>query len=741
MPGRPAPVKAARRGRAKAGLTGAGGRLSSAVRPDLVAPTVPGPVTVTRTQTPSSLGRAWFRLLTGLLLLAAVGCSYGISVRRANGPHLFDAWRANVIAAGELSQRTLQTLRRWDLDRLYYKQPTEAYGQLQTAAAREPDPEVLFALAEMSYLLGQDAEKHESSAAVGYYYLCAGYAYHYLFPHRPEPDPAPVARAAEPDEPGPFPLACGQGRFDSFAFDPRFRLACDLYNTGLAKFIRAAQRHGRLDSRQQLHLPAPDGPGFTLSVVHHGFPWQPEEFGPLLFCADFEVVGLANHYRGYGLGVALIGTRTAEARDRLPGHGPAAAGRYPHEVSFPVSAFLHFHGSVAELGSRQSGRLELYNPLAAQTVRVAGRGVPLETDLTTPLAYFLSRTDLDGVEYAGFLQADKIRHRAGMYMFEPYQPGKIPVVMVHGLLSTPLTWTTMFNDLRADPQLRSRYQFWFYLYPTGQSYLATAADLRRELARLRAELDPRGQDPALDHLVMVGHSMGGLVSRLLTADSGDDFWQLASARPFDSLRVSEATREELQRLFFFARQPNVERVVFLATPHRGSALSPSLPARLAARFIKLPRRLTWASVDLAREEPGAWPPLSDGQLANSLDLLAPGSPALELLAARPKPPSVHFHSILGEALGHGEAGSDGVVPYTSAHLDAAESEVIVPANHLTVHHHPRAVLEVQRILLDHLRQVQARDGIQPAGATGPCPPPGSIERLLPVLLGHGPVVF
>src|SRR5262249_13208370 len=145
-------------------------------------------------------------------------------------------------------------------------------------------------------------------------------------------------------------------------------------------------------------------------------------------------------------------------------------------------------------------------------------------------------------EYTGFLSADKIQDRAGIYMFEPYQPGKIPVVMVHGLLASPLTWTTMFNDLRADPQLRERYQFWFYLYPTGNPYLATAADLRQELTRLRAELDPAGKDWTLDHMVLVGHSMGGLVSRLLTADSGDDFWKLVADRPLDDLKIAPDTR-------------------------------------------------------------------------------------------------------------------------------------------------------------------------------------------------------
>jgi pimeloyl-ACP methyl ester carboxylesterase len=626
------------------------------------------------------------RLLQVLaIVLAALpsGCSYGITVRRAGAPDLLNAWHASIVEADDLSPRTRQALHRWDLDGLYERSPTDVYAQLQAKAVDDPQPELLFALAEISYLLGRKAEKWEKHEACVYYYSCAGYAYHYLFD-------------------GP-----AEGHS---AFDPRFRLACDLYNTGVAKLIRAAQKVGRLDSRQQLVLPAPDGRGFTLSVVHHGFPWKSAEFGPLLFSSDYDVVGLANQYRGYGLGVALIGTRVQTKESR------AAPGNtfYPHEVSFPVTAFFRFEGSIADLSSRRAGRLELYNPLAIQTINVRHWAIPLETDLTTPLAYFLSHTDLDGIEYTGFLHPDEVQDRTGIYMFEPYQPGKIPVLMVHGLLSSPLTWTTMFNDLRADPTLRQNYQFWFYQYPSGQPYLSTAADLRQTLAKLRAELDPAHADAALDQMILVGHSMGGLVSRLMTLESGNDFWQLVSKEPFAQVKVTPRTRAELARLFFFAPVPEVRRVIFIGTPHHGSKLGASFPAKLADQFVTLPKQLLRTARDAAKEDPHLLLTLGEKQIPTNLDLLAPGAPGLELLASRSRPEWVHYHSIIGEAYGSGKDGSDGIVPYTSAHLDGVDSEIVVPASHLYIHHHPRAILEVWRILLEHLREIQGRDDFPPA---------------------------
>ncbi|HMC67452.1 MAG TPA: hypothetical protein VKI65_21130, partial [Gemmataceae bacterium] len=653
------------------------------------------------------MARLAIGLAGGILAVAVVGCG-GITVRKADQSGLLGAWKASVSAAGDLSPRTLQTLHRFDLEQSYRRAPLQAYAALQAVAVQAPEPEVLFALAEICYVLGRDAERHENSEACAFYYHCAGYAYHFLFDTPPAND---LGLRPVPQKGAPAAFAAPN------AFDPRFRLACDLYNAGLAKCIRAAQRVGRLDPRQQLQLPTPDGHGFKLSVVHEGFAWKPEEFGPLLFCSDFEVVGLANNYRGYGLGVPLIATRTASSPE------PSSAF-YPREVSFPVTAFFRYEGSVADLSARRAGRLELYNPFAVQTVTVAGRSVPLETDLTTPLAYFLSRSDLNGIEYTGFLRAHDLRDRTGIYMFEPYQPGKIPVLMIHGLLSSPLTWAPMFNDLRADPTLRDKYQFWFYLYPTGNPYLATAADLRQALTKLRADLDPRHEDAALDRMVFVGHSMGGLVSKLLTEDSGDAFWRLVSSEPLDSAKLVPEGKAELQRVFYFEHEPSVRRVIFLGTPHHGSKLSPSPPARLLNKLVKLPNTLMKVTQDLSQANPKALPALRNG-LPTSVDLLAPDAPALQILASRPTPGGVHFHSIVGVvaktnsvtdlALGtfaDSDQG-DGIVPYASAHIDGVDSEVVVPADHFHVHHHPTAVTEVKRILFDHLREGQV---IQPVSA-------------------------
>jgi pimeloyl-ACP methyl ester carboxylesterase len=648
--------------------------------------------------------------LCAVSVLLCAGCTT-ISVRRIGSPDLTESWRASAITCGELSARSLQTLRRYDLAPLYPKRLDEAATRLHAEVLHDPQPELLFTLAELHYLRGQKAESCRCPDAVVWYYLSAGYAYHFLFDRYPATKDSEVQLTSGS-------IAAAHDAAAEEVFDPRFRLACDLYNAGLAKCIAAAQKAGQFDPRQRFVLSTSGGRyQIVLAVLHHGFAYKPEEFGPVQLCSDFQVVGLANHYRSYGLGVPLVGSRAADAP--RPSHA-----YYPARINFPVTAFFRFEGTLADLAERRAGHLELFNPLTIQHIRVGRRAVPLESDLTTPLACFLSATRLQEAGYTGFVSPGSLGKAVGLHSLEPYQPGKIPVVMVHGLLSSPVTWAPMFNDLQADPVLRKRYQFWVYFYPTGMPFLATAAELRKDLTKMRQALDPEGTDRALDDMVLVGHSMGGLISRLMTINGGQDFWKLVSpAESLDQLALKPATRSELRGTFYFARQRCVTRAIYLATPHHGSGLSPSVLGRVGARLAGLPRDLTAAVQDAAKENPQLAASIRNMALPNSVDELAPESPALQLIAHRERPVAVRYHSVIGVVsalslplerfFGVGyRLPSDGVVPYASAHLDDVSSELVVPADHYQVHQHPLAILEVRRILLEHLREFEQRQPIQ-----------------------------
>ena len=128
-------------------------------------------------------------------------------------------------------------------------------------------------------------------------------------------------------------------------------------------------------------------------------------------------------------------------------------------------------------------------------------------------------------------------------------------------------------------------------------------------------------------------------------------------------------------------------------------------------YVHLADDLMQNNTDALRINEGGW---KIRRLPTSVDLLGPNSPALKVLACRPAPPGTHYHSILGVYSGAGADSHDGVVVYSSAHLDEAESELLVPAHHICVHHHPRAMLEVRRILHYHLQQLSARPVVLPA---------------------------
>ena len=648
------------------------------------------------------------RTLLLFVALLPAGCA-AIRVQRTDGPTITGAWAASSFTEATLSPRTRQTLRRLDLEAAYDADPNGVADKLHAFALSDSRPELLFSLAEIYYIRGATAEKKKRPDAFVSYYLSAGYAYHFLFDDTSRS--ADIRSLNADDQPA--------SRVDKI-FDPRFRLACDLYNLGVAKCIVAAQRVGHFDPRCQLVLPGRErSQAIRLEVVHQGFAFRPEEFGNVLLCSDFQVTGLPNHHRTYGLGVPLIGSLDPEAK--VPKHD-----FYPAQVEFPITAFFRFEGGLDALHERKAGRLEFVNPLQRQDILVGKRRVPLESDLTTPMAHYLANAGLDNAGYSGFLRPDSLGAAGGLHALEPYKPGKIPVVLIHGLLSTPLTWAPMFNDLQADATLRDRYQFWVYFYPTGNPYLVTAASLRQDLAKMRQSIDPDKKDAALDDMVLVGHSMGGLISRLLTVDGGDDFWSTASKTPLNLLRLQPDSRAELLQTYYFEKQPQVRRAIFLGTPHHGSKLSESTLGRLGSRLAGLPIKMAAVTRDLVKENPDLATYFLQHPLPTSVDLLDPDAAALQLIANRPRPEAIRYHSVIGVSkrdtllverlFGGGYCQpSDGVVPYASAHIDSAASELVVPADHFHVHHHPLAILEVRRILLEHLREADRREPIRQVG--------------------------
>jgi pimeloyl-ACP methyl ester carboxylesterase len=294
-------------------------------------------------------------------------------------------------------------------------------------------------------------------------------------------------------------------------------------------------------------------------------------------------------------------------------------------------------------------------------------------------------------------------------MLEPYRPDKIPVVMVHGLMSSPATWAGMFNDLRGDPELRKRYQFWFFMYPTGLPIGYSASILRDQLNGVHAMYDPNGTNPNFNQMVIVGHSMGGLLTREMVQDSGTKYWDYYFKEPFETINLDPNTKQMLKKLMFFEHLPYVKRVVFIATPHRGSPMADEWYTHLLSGMVGLPETISTTTTNVVSKGVLTETVASNytKKAPDSLMLLSPSSPFIRATNTVPLRSDIPYHSIIGtrKLTTFGAGTSDGIVPYWSSHLDFTESEKLVPSGH-SAHEHPLAIAEVKRILHEHLEQKQ-----------------------------------
>ena len=603
--------------------------------------------------------------LSGLFLAAA--CATPVGVDPITPEKFQREISANAITTDAPSVFSDQVLQRFNLRDRFKNEPEVALTELHASLDTEGGENRLFALAELSYL-------HAKKSGAKHYYLASAvYAYAFLF------------RGAD----GPPPDA----------LDPRTRLAAVLYNRALTEGLRrgadvvvAPGEHNLPFGRLEIDLPG-------------GEPnWAGRPLDEFLPASDVQVRGLRNRYQQVGLGAALV-ARLGPVKGVAP-----AFSRVPPALKVPVTVFLRLDQVREGLATGQlHGALELYSMDTASQIAVEGRSVPLEFEPSAALAYTLDKAPVWDSEIRAFLRGTFLGSGETLYALTPYRPGRVPVVLVHGTASSPARWADLVNELEADPRIASRIQLWLFTYNTGLPILYSGGILRETLTKTVAELDPEGTDPAMRHMVLIGHSQGGLLAKMTVVDSGTQFWDNVSETSFDELRVSDETRAILQRSLFMTPLPFVDRVVFVATPHRGSDVAGFLVERFrwfVAWALTLPPSLIriTGEVLVGSEDPRLRVQLRQG-LPRSVDNMSPGNPGIKTLASLPLAPGVTAHSIIATKGGGslGETG-DGVVSYRSAHLDEAVSELIVRSGH-SVQGNAVAIEEIRRILLQHLRTV------------------------------------
>lgn len=408
--------------------------------------------------------------------------------------------------------------------------------------------------------------------------------------------------------------------------------------------------------------------------------------------SDYEVKKL-KHHRREGVGAPLVAWRENQHQQALEKYFP------PEGITRPLTALATV--SPVRNGA-QDVKVELLCPLANTTVVHEGRRQPVAADFSVPWAALLSRTGELHQSRISDMLSRMPKRQPQLYLMEPYDPQKEPLIMIHGLLSTPLAWSEMSNGLWADNAVRERYQIWHYLYNTSAPALYSARLLRNQLKELRALLDPEGKHPASRKTTLLTHSMGGLVGKTFIVKPGDAFWKAAFTVPHESLKLTPNERAELEDAFEWQPDPTVHRVIFVAVPHLGSSFADNLIGRLGRLSTAPPRAFQSFYERISVSNPGVFTPeyaaLGQGRL-DSVSSLSPTQPTLRILAKLPVSRSVMIHSIIGN---RGKSGpikmsSDGIVPYSSSHIESADSELIVPAGH-GAFRHPEAMAEIVRIL-------------------------------------------
>jgi hypothetical protein len=410
--------------------------------------------------------------------------------------------------------------------------------------------------------------------------------------------------------------------------------------------------------------------------------------------AELEVRGLAMRYRWPGLGAPLAAS--ARAIDDSKPQQDMVAPR----LRVPVTAVLRISAARRTLvqGEKLVAQLALHRTWDAETVSIAGEQVPLEREPSAAMALTFTGMPIMEIETFSFLGrlGGTLADRPPLVSATPYKPGLVPVVFVHGTQSSIVRWAEMYNRLLNDSDIRNRYQFWFFQYDSGNPIVLSALRLREALTTAVARLDPDGRDPALRRMVLIGHSQGGLLVKMQVISSGDRLWNAASHKRLDELSLSLATRDLVQRAAFVEPLAEVARAVFICTPHRGSFVAGrNLLANMFRRFRMLPSILTQVGADFARNQDA----LRSGiVIPSAVDNMSPRHQFIRALQNIPIAPSVAAHSIIAvNGKGPVEDGDDGVVAYSSAHIEPVESELVVRSSHST-QGHPATIEEVRRIL-------------------------------------------
>ncbi|MCI2262916.1 lipase family alpha/beta hydrolase [Xanthomonas indica] len=619
-------------------------------------------------------------LLAAALLLGA-GCAM-VSVQSRSAADYIATQRGDVLSTGRLSDASLETLRVLALDPKTCEADIPACVT-QLRALQGLDQERRLATLSELWVHAANARtsrqgQAQDDAALQAWLEAARYAYAYLFyTQRPA---------------------------SARAFEDRQTQVRDYYNYAVQQVVgelflrwRAGSASGELHDDDTLRAAGWQVRADMGSFRLPGGVARPDAMLP---ASTLRFDGLRSTYRRDGFGAELV----AEIAPSKVGDPTASAAALAHASGFsempyaPTTVLLRFDGdSLAQVLDTRSVVVAPYDPYRDGEVEVHGQRLPLAANFTAAYGLWLARAGFARQSLRSMLGRQHGLDQPHLYLMQPYDPDRRIILMLHGLASSPEAWVNVANELMGDEQLRRHYQIWQVYYPTNMPIAWNRAQIDALLRQTLHHFDPQGQAPASQHMVLIGHSMGGVIGRLLVSDSGDTLWNdligtRADRRPLDPQALAQ-----LQPLLRFVPLPHVDRAIFIAAPQRGTSFAEGRLGRLAARLVRLPVALLdrLNTVLQGIDGPDGMPI----RVPNSIDNLRDTDPFVRAVADLPISTGVRYHTIIARrdpAVPLADS-DDGLVPYRSAHLPGAASELVVTSGH-SVQETPQAILEIRRIL-------------------------------------------
>lgn len=594
--------------------------------------------------------------IIGVSALLLNSCSLRPPIREGERAVLFHRKNPEFYDPARLTRENRDLLERMGLIRLYRKNPDLAISRVSEAQSKVPARLHRFLLSEM--LIDQAAGEDDWRNALGYRLEAGRLAW----------------------------LQIAADRED----DPVFR---NVYNFTCGEVLLALQSKAQWE--KEVVVPGIGGRELRLRSDLRGKNLiDPRNWNEIWLAEDWEFSRMRklNRIIVPGIGAPLVGYMDHEN-----------AEKQGYEFVSPVGLSAPFTAVVRSAAGTGDFELAIYDSDVVTRVRMDGREYPLQIDYTAPIALLAKFQPYTAVGLRGFLRPQRFLDRMGLFHIDRYDPERIPLVFVHGLMSSPGVWLETINALRADPEIRRKYQVVLFYYPNGLPILFNASGLRESLAEYSRRHDPDRDRPNFRKIVLVGHSMGSILANAQVRSSNGVIENFVFRRPIEQLAdMTPEEKEHVKRLVRYRANPDVTRTVFIAGPHRGSPFATNIIGRIGSRLISFPFDLILPGKSLTADlTPQARRILHSRP--NSVSSLAPNSPVLDLILQQPVKRHLHVHSIIGRLNPNIplEESSDGIVPYPSAHLAGVDSEVVVTAEHTATVSRPDTIAELRRILSEH----------------------------------------